>query len=337
MVEQTREATEQPVVRIITNAPGQSIVTAPENSLWHHVRAARQDEGLTVQQLAKKAKVSILTIHSLENGTIERLPVGAAGRREVGAVCNALGLDSEPFLAALGSSPLAPLSARLGTQRPLAIKKRRSIAMVSSVALFIIVLGTWIFGNAQSDSAAKATKTASQHATATTAFIPPPPPPTTAPPPTERVVQLTATDRSSRVQVTVDDVRVFSSTLYPGRTKEFRGAAVVISVSRPAAIETVVDGNTIPTESNMTFNLDNVKETSGQPNQNAAGVEPGSQNSTSGSSSDSSTRQEASANSGSGSGGSSSSNNSGSSGSSTKKSKTGQSSSTSAVTTFPAR
>lgn len=232
------------VIKITTGNIGPPAPRTVESATWQAVGQARREQGLSIEQVAARARVSPLVIEAIEAGAVERLPVGNGGRRETIAVCRVLGLDPRPFLQDL-SVRRPSVTAQLDAPRQVGRRTRfLIIGLVWILLSAVLVVGRalgWMDG---SEDTSSTTTSAPTTTVATTV----PPNPAVA-----FTVEIQATRGGTPVKATVDTQVRYDQILEQGESVRLEGNVVELRVVQPTMVRVFVNGSPVAAEPEMYF------------------------------------------------------------------------------------
>lgn len=126
------------------------------------LRRAREQRGLTIQQIARQTKIPWRHLEALEHGDLTAVPGGLYRRAEVRAFADAVGLDQRETLTALEQAlgeadAVSPSKETVPPPRPM----RRTILWVAAGALAAIVIVPLLAGRATERSGVRVEREAS--------------------------------------------------------------------------------------------------------------------------------------------------------------------------------
>jgi cytoskeleton protein RodZ len=247
-------------------------------SLGQELKRAREERGITLQDISNATHVGMRFLHAIENDTFDVLPGGVFNRAFVRKFAKQVGYDEEQAvriyeeqLSAMGGEPqriyytgLEDLEARPTSGNGL---------LISLVA--VIVLGAGAYAAYQyfkiSDSTPPETKAINPVTTPVPAATATPMPEPTAEPPGLRL-QLAANDAQCWVDVTVDEAAPDMALINPGDVREYTAnqklkftlgyvPALKISLNgRQVKVDKIVTGEKSTVARNVVVTKDNYLE-----------------------------------------------------------------------------
>lgn len=243
------------IIRIRTNSVDANSARRPVPALWDELRRLRTAAGLDVKEAARRAGLSVVTVEAIEAGALERLPIGAAGRREVVSLCDVLGVDASPYLDDLREQVRPPLASSLERQRP---ANRRSRVVVFGLIWAVLAIGftvSWLVARGRDVPTA-----ATPEVTVASNDVEP----GTAAPPTTVAARPPATDKPVAVGVVAarDDVwvraqadgkEVQAGVVRHGDRVDVSGRSVDVVLSKPSATDVTVDAAPVQAAATMHF------------------------------------------------------------------------------------
>lgn len=247
------------IIRIRTDAIPTDSARHPTPALWDGLRQLRMEAGLGIDEAARRSGLSVGTVEAIEAGAVERLPIGAPGRREVASLCRVLGTDPAAFLDEMREQRRPALARQFEHQRP---ANRRSRLVVFGLLWALIALGftaSWLLGRDRGSTTdtprtQPATTDVAPETTAPAAVttVSSPEEFTPAPGGVHEVVVVAARD-DVWVRAEADAQVVHSGVVRRGDRIELSGRVVDVVVSKPAAVDVTVDARAVPVTAEMHF------------------------------------------------------------------------------------
>ena len=131
------------------NPDVRSFVAAPGVTLGEILRQARERQALTLEEVARRTKLPRRHLEALERNSLAGLPPGMYQRAEVRAYADAIGLDPQAALIALGraqSAAIPAADARPPAVQPIRREKRRPARLaLLTVVLLAVPIGAASF------------------------------------------------------------------------------------------------------------------------------------------------------------------------------------------------
>ena len=240
------------------------------------LRAAREQRGLSLREIATATKISVVALEALERHDVSRLPGGIFTRAFVRSYAIEVGLDPEEtireFMAEFPHESVTaghPESVRVEDNEAFESQRRAATVFVKVAALSVpIAVAVFYFGSIRQPSEAPRTPVAS----ATSRPSPPVPPaanpaPDLAPPDAPAIAPAVAAvpvaaeaprgdaavvaplkiglsvNERCWVSVTVDGNRVLQRELVPGESQSFDARTeVVLTAGNAAAVVLTLNG-----------------------------------------------------------------------------------------------
>jgi hypothetical protein len=218
---------------------------------WHLFGETRRRQGLSMEEVAARARVSPFVVEAIETGAIERLPVGNGGRRETIAVCRTLDIDPKPFVADLRQRRPA-LAGQLDSPKQVGRRTRFLIIGMAWILLGAVLVTGRAVGWIDSDSEpAPAPTTAAREAeSGQTEAVP-----TTAAAPQTGAyrVDVKATLGGTPLVATVDGTVVYDEILAQDDKERFEGEDIRLQIVQPTMVRVSVNGKAVASRSEMVF------------------------------------------------------------------------------------
>jgi cytoskeleton protein RodZ len=106
------------------------------SSVGEQIRLARQENDITLEQVARDTHIRLHYLEAMESGEFHRLPSKAQARGFTRAVADYLGLDAEPLLAILEGEAVEPviiLEPQAGTTQAETLREDAAAAAMSEI------------------------------------------------------------------------------------------------------------------------------------------------------------------------------------------------------------
>lgn len=114
-------------------------------ALGSRLRAARQQLGLTTEQIAASTKLPVRIIDDIENHRFDRLPHGIVGRAHVRAYASALNLDADAAVTAYLFERFGDTGEALPIVRPSSVEDGKHPGWLLLLEVAVIALAVAIF------------------------------------------------------------------------------------------------------------------------------------------------------------------------------------------------
>jgi cytoskeleton protein RodZ len=138
------------------------------NELAEYLKSERLKQGVTLQEMSERVRVSIVMLEALEEGHYDRIGTSLLIRSFVRAYCGVLGIDSQPLLEKYASDILSVDQQDEGIRRfgrwSKAFRKKNRIGiftllLLGIAALGIIYGGVWFWKSRENSGASQSLKT----------------------------------------------------------------------------------------------------------------------------------------------------------------------------------
>lgn len=210
-------------------------------TVGERLRAAREEKGLSLEEVAARTRIPRRHLESLEQSDWERLPAPTYSIGFAKSYASAVDLDrsevAEQLRSELGGTGASTATAEVFEAADPARTMPRSLVLAAIAAVILVVLVmTWLSNRSlRDDNVSNAPETTPSTAQA------PAPPTNNAPVPAQQVasgpVVLTAT-APAWLRVTDEGKKLFEGTLQPGQTYQvpMNATAPLLRVGAPEAL-----------------------------------------------------------------------------------------------------